>query len=99
MQTLASDGQTQEGVLEDTAELADQRDGWDEMDSALLGLELPKAEDGLPDADQEPAALEKDQNFPRNDANAPQSAQVEDEGIDKAVQGPLGEPVDLLAEV
>ncbi len=36
-----------------TAQQLDQRDGWDDADSALLGLELTKSDDSVPEIDQD----------------------------------------------
>ena len=46
-------GQTEDASEDERAQQLDQRDGWDDADSALLGLELPKSDCSLPEIDQE----------------------------------------------
>ena len=46
-------GQAEDASEDEGAQQLDQRDGWDDADSALLGLELPKSDCSIPEIDQD----------------------------------------------
>ena len=46
-------GQAEDASEDERAQQLDQRDGWEDADSAFLGLELPKSDCSIPDIDQD----------------------------------------------
>ena len=52
-EAVCMQGQAEDASEEGRAQQLDQRDGWDDADSALLGLELPKSDCSIPEVDQD----------------------------------------------